>query len=103
MSASQRNADLYSSEMQEQFDHFAPDWRKHVSRDTNQKSFRAAIVAYWSDLVFRLGLPRARHMELIKGEGNQRLYWLALLSRHPLAHQFWQKISSEAKQPTLPF
>jgi hypothetical protein len=27
----QRNVDLYSSEVQRQFDEFAPEWRKHVS------------------------------------------------------------------------
>jgi len=99
----QRNTDLYSSELQEQFDVFAPGWRDRVRRDVNQQSLRASIIGYWSDLVFRLGLPRARHTELIKGEGNQRLYWLMLLSKHPLAHRFWEKITSEATEPTLRF
>jgi three-Cys-motif partner protein len=97
----QRNVDLYSSELQEQFDEFAPGWRDHVPRDTNQHSLRSAIIRYWSDLVERLGLPRAKHEELIRGEGNQRLYWLMLLSRHPRAHDFWDKITSQAKEPRL--
>jgi three-Cys-motif partner protein len=97
----QRNADLYSSEVQRQFDEFAPEWRKHVSLDANLQSVRASLMEYWSDLVERLGLPRAKHTELIKGVGNQRLYWLMLLSRHPLAHQFWDKITSPSREPTM--
>jgi hypothetical protein len=46
----QRNADLYSSEVQWQFDEFAPKWRKHVSLDTNLQSVRVAMIEYWSDL-----------------------------------------------------
>jgi three-Cys-motif partner protein len=97
----QRNADLYSSEVHRQFDEFAPEWRKHVSPDANLQSFRASMIEYWSDLVERLGLPRAKHTELIKGTSNQRLYWLMLLSRHPRAHQFWDKITSTAREPTM--
>jgi three-Cys-motif partner protein len=97
----QRNADLYSSEVQRQFDEFAPEWRKHLSLDANLQSFRAAMIEYWSDLVERLGLPRAKHTELIKGTSNQRLYWLMLLSRHPRAHEFWDKITSPAREPTM--
>ena len=97
----QRNADLYSSEMHGQFDEFAPEWRKHVSLNANLQSFRASMIEYWSDLVERLGLPRAKHTELIKGSSNQRLYWLMLLSRHPRAHEFWHKITSPAREPTM--
>ena len=97
----QRNTDLYSSEVQAQFDEFAPEWRKHVSLNTNLQSVRASIIEDWSDLVESLGLPRAKHTELIKGTGQQRLYWLMLLSRHPRAHEFWDKITSPAREPTL--
>lgn len=97
----QRNTDLYSSEVQGQFDEFAPEWRKHVNLGTNLQSVRASIIEYWSDLVERLGLPRAKHTELIKGTSHQRLYWLMLLSRHPRAHDFWNKITSPARAPTL--
>jgi hypothetical protein len=50
-----------------------------------------------------LGLPRARHWELIKGDHGQRLYWLILLARNDLAHDLWKKISSAAKAPTFDF
>jgi three-Cys-motif partner protein len=99
----QRNTDLYSSQLQSQFDEFAPDWRKNVTLDENLESVRSSLIGYWSGLVERLGLPRAKHTELIKGPGGQRLYWLMLLSRHERAHEFWEKITSEAKQPTFGF
>jgi three-Cys-motif partner protein len=97
----QRNADLYSSEVQRQFDEFAPEWRKHVSLDANLQSVRASMIEYWSDLVERLGLPRAKHTELIRGTSNQRLYWLMLLSKHARAHEFWDKITSPAREPSM--
>jgi three-Cys-motif partner protein len=97
----QRNVDLYSSDVQRQFDEFAPEWRKHVSLDANLQSVRASMIEYWSDLVERLGLPRAKHTQLIKGAANQRLYWLILLSRHPRAHEFWDKITLPASEPTM--
>lgn len=97
----QRNTDLYSAEVQRQFDEFAPEWRKHVSLDANLQSVRASMIGYWSDLVERLELPRAKHTELIKGTGNQRLYWLMLLSKHPRAYEFWDKITSLAREPTM--
>jgi three-Cys-motif partner protein len=43
----QRNLDLFSSEVQQQLDQFAPGWRNHVRRDMNQQSLRAAIIAYF--------------------------------------------------------
>ncbi|MCZ7564730.1 MAG: three-Cys-motif partner protein TcmP [Burkholderiales bacterium] len=99
----QRNTDLYSSELQEQFDEFAPGWRQHVSREQNLVAFRAALISYWSDLLEGVSMPRARHEQLIRGEANQRLYWLMLLSKHPLAHELWEKITSVARQPRMLF
>jgi three-Cys-motif partner protein len=96
-----RNADRYSSEAYDQFDSFAPGWRKEISSDMSQKRLRAAIIEYWSSKVARLGLPRARHCELIRGPDNQQLYWLILLARHDLARTLWNKISSAARSPTL--
>jgi hypothetical protein len=69
----------------------------------NQETLRAALIQYWSDKVMALGLPRARHWELIKGDHGQRLYWLILLARNDLAHDLWERISSAAKAPTFDF
>jgi hypothetical protein len=71
--------------------------------DMNQEALRGAIIQYWSDKAMTLGLPRAKHCELIKGMQGQRLYWLILLARHELAHKLWSKISSSAKSPGFDF
>jgi three-Cys-motif partner protein len=95
----QRNADRYTSGAHDEFDKFAPGWRDKVGTDMNQEALRQSIIQYWSDKVAELGLPRARHCELITGDHGQRLYWLILLAKHDLAHQLWEKISSVAKAP----
>jgi three-Cys-motif partner protein len=97
----QRNADRYTSGAHDEFDKFAPGWRSKVGTDMNQGALRSAIIQYWSDKVMQLGLPRARHCELITGDHGQRLYWLILLARHDLAHQLWERISSAARAPRL--
>jgi three-Cys-motif partner protein len=97
----QRNVDRYTSADHAQFDRFAPGWRDHVGTDMNQVSLRAAILEYWTDKVVALGLPRAKHCELIRGTKNQRLYWLMFLAKHELPHAFWRKITSLAKSPQL--
>jgi three-Cys-motif partner protein len=99
----QRNADRYTSSAHAQFDRFAPGWRDAVAMDVNQTSLRAAILEYWTDKLVALGLPRAKHCELIKGKNNQRLYWLMFLARHPLPHSFWEKITSRAQSPQFDF
>jgi hypothetical protein len=58
-------------------------------------------MAYWTEKVVALGLPRAKHCELIRGTQNQRLYWLMFLAKHELPHSFWNKITSLAKSPQL--
>ena len=99
----QRNAERYADEDYEQFDRFAPGWRGKVRTDMNKPAFRAAILKYWSEKVTALGLPQAKHWELIRGHQGQRLYWLILLARHNLAHGLWLKVSSAAKSPTFDF
>jgi three-Cys-motif partner protein len=99
----QRNAARYAEEDYDQFDKFAPGWRNEISAEQNKAAFRAAMMSYWSAKVAALGLPRAKHLELIRGDRGQRLYWLILLAKHELAHGLWSKISSVAKSPTFDF
>jgi len=99
----QRNVDRYTSIAHEQFDNFAPGWRDHVSTEMNQGGLRAAIMEYWTEKIVSLGLPRARHCELIRGSQGQRLYLLILLAKHKLAHSFWEKITSISKAPGFDF
>jgi three-Cys-motif partner protein len=99
----QRNADRYTSEDYDQFDEFAPGWRKLIGTDMNQQALRGELLKYWSSQVEALGLPRAKHCELITGARSQRLYWLIFLARHSLAHRLWSAISSDAKSPSFDF
>jgi three-Cys-motif partner protein len=99
----QRNVDRYTSKAHEQFDNFAPGWRNHINTEMNQGALRAAIMEYWTDRVVSLGLPRARHCELIRGTNGQRLYWLIFLAKHNLPHAFWEKITSISRAPTFDF
>jgi three-Cys-motif partner protein len=99
----QRNADRYTSEAHDQFNKFAPGWREFIGTDMNQERLRAEILKYWSKRVMALGLPHAKHRELITGTKNQRLYWLIFLAKHSLAHNLWGKISSVGKAPEFDF
>jgi three-Cys-motif partner protein len=99
----QRNADRYTSKAHDEFDRFAPGWREHVGSDKSQKSIRADILAYWSQRIEELGLPRAEHCELITGGKNQPLYWLIFMSKNDFARSLWAKISSVAKAPKFDF
>jgi three-Cys-motif partner protein len=99
----QRNSDRYESEDYGQFDEMSPDWRKRVRTDMSKHAFRSAFLNDWSDQIEKLGLPRAKHYELVKGTHSQRLYWLIFLSRHPLPHRLWTSISSDARAPTFGF
>jgi len=99
----QRNATRYADEDYDQFDKFAPGWRKTISTEMTKVAFRASIIKYWSKQVATLGLPQAKHWELIRGDRGQRLYWLILLAKHNLAHGLWAKVSSAAKSPMFDF
>jgi three-Cys-motif partner protein len=99
----QRNSARYAEEDYDQFDKFAPRWRDQVNTSMNKAAFRAAIMKYWSDRVTALGLPQAKHWELIRGNHGQRLYWLIFLARNDLAHGLWKKISSAATSPSFDF
>jgi three-Cys-motif partner protein len=98
-----RNAGRYTSEAHDEFDRFAPEWRGKVGTEMSQEALRRALIKYWIDKVLAVGLPRAKHEELIRGNQGQHLYWLFLLARNKLAHGLWERISSAAEAPTLDF
>jgi three-Cys-motif partner protein len=83
-------------------DRVAPGWRDVVDLNQSRSATRAAFVAYWVSMMERLGLPPAKHAELVSGSRNQRLYWLVFASRHPRAHEFWDKIRNVSGQSELP-
>jgi three-Cys-motif partner protein len=87
----QRNLDSYVDSTATTLDEFAPGWRAAVHLNRSRPAARAALLNYWCDLIEKLGFARPRY-DLITGSKNQRLYWLAFVSREPIANDFWDKI-----------
>ena len=96
-----RNLDKYIEDGT--IDVFAPGWRDVVDfKNLNQEKTRAAIFAYWCSLVEKLGFQSPKS-DLVKGSGNQRLYWLAFISREPIANKFWNSIRNVSGQSGFDF
>jgi three-Cys-motif partner protein len=83
------------------WDAFAPCWRSHVDFSKPQAEIRRQLVLYWHGLVEGLRVWPAENMQLITGERGQRLYWLLLAAKHPLAHKFWKVASNPEGQKVL--
>jgi three-Cys-motif partner protein len=99
----QRNLQSYTRPGDHRLDVFAPGWRRAVDLNQSQRAIRAAILAFWVSKVEALGLPPARHAELVSGATkNQRLYWLVFVSRSEFAKGLWDKIRSLSGQGDLP-
>jgi three-Cys-motif partner protein len=96
----QRNLDRYSASADSPLDRFAPGWKGMVDRKQRMEATRAAYIRYWVAKIEALGFPPGR-FELIVGSKNQRLYWLVLISRHPRAAEFWDKIRNISGQGEL--
>jgi three-Cys-motif partner protein len=96
----QRNLDRYSASAHSALDSFAPDWREFVDLRQSQTATRAAYIQHWVSKIGALGFPPGR-FELVSGSKNQRLYWLVLISRHPRAGEFWEKIRNISGQSEL--
>jgi three-Cys-motif partner protein len=98
----QRNLDAYSMSTDGPLDRFAPGWRTVVDLKQSKRATRAAYVEYWISKMSMLGLPPARHAELISGTTkNQRLYWLIFVSRSDFAKNLWDKIRNVSGQGQL--
>jgi hypothetical protein len=79
-----------------------PGWRKGVDLRQSQQATRAALLAYWASKIEALGLPPAKHVELVSGiSRNQRLYWLVFVSRSEFAKRLWDKIRNVSGQGQL--
>jgi three-Cys-motif partner protein len=98
----QRNLDAYSMSVDGPLDRFAPGWRTVVDTKQSKRATRAAYIEYWVSKMTALGLPPARHAELISGTTkNQRLYWLVFVSRSDFAKSLWDKIRNVSGQGQL--
>ncbi len=85
------------------FDSFIPGWETVI--DTNQGliHIRDQVVRYWTDKLKQVGVTAAKDVnwKLITGTKKQPLYWLMLVARHELAHDFWEKTIKTETQETL--
>ena len=99
----QRNLDAYSASEHGPLDRFAPGWRQVVDLKQTQVATRASLISYWISRIEALGLSVSQNAALVTGPiRHQRLYWLVFVGRHPLAKEFWDKISERLGQGELP-
>jgi three-Cys-motif partner protein len=83
------------------FDIFAPGWQEVVDLSSSQITIRQKVFEYWRYQVAQLGAGTANDVRLIKGEKNQRLYWLLLAAKHELARKFWGVAANVERQGKL--
>jgi three-Cys-motif partner protein len=97
----QRNLVENLSSEDSDFDYFCPGWRDHIKIAGSDEKLRADILEYWKSKIVLLGVWPSKTMRLVTGTYGQRLYWLAVASKHPLAHSFWEIASNIDKQGSL--
>ncbi len=97
----QRNLRINLSPDESAFDKFAPGWRDHVQLGGTQIAMRERIIQYWRQKVQALGVWPSVEQKLITGSNNQPLYWLVMISKSPLALDFWGKAANTEKQGSL--
>lgn len=93
----QRNTDQYTAADATTFDSFAPGWRAKVDTNRSLQKIREDVFRHWRDIVSETGVWPSDDVHLVKGSRKQRLYWLLLAARHPLAHKFWTEIAREGQ------
>jgi three-Cys-motif partner protein len=94
-----RNLLRYLKRSTSPLDAFAPGWRAHVDEERSITYIRGKLFEYWRSLLRTIDMSTAEAAELVVGEKNQPLYWLAFAARHKLALQFWERIRHlEVKQ-----
>jgi hypothetical protein len=70
-------------------DAFAPGWDKVVQPTATTQRQREQFVAHWVGLLESMGAKTDTRWRLITNSKNAPLYWLVLIARHKLAHEFW--------------
>jgi three-Cys-motif partner protein len=87
-----RNLLRYLKRAQSPLDTFAPGWRDHIEGQRSITYIRGKLFEYWRSLLRTIDMSTAEAAELVVGEKNQPLYWLAFAARHKLALEFWERI-----------
>lgn len=94
----QRNTGMNIAAQQSAFNRFAPGWRDAVNLNQRHSAVRREVFEFWRKKVAALGIPASTDMQLITGSRGQHLYWLTLVAKHQLAHQFWKVASNSSGQ-----
>lgn len=97
----QRNFDLYCTPDNPGLDRFYPGWRDEVDLGQSQAAARQKIIEGWRNKIGTVDNVASPQMKRITGGTNQRLYWLLLLAKHPLAHDFWETAANVDRQGSL--
>jgi len=71
-------------------DNFAPGWRAAVTKQSSKQTMRNAFIQHWSALVAGTGMHVCDTMYRVRNSKESTMYWLCLLSRHPLAEKLWR-------------
>lgn len=87
-----------TDEEADQFDSFAPGWREAVDTTGTTAGTRRLLREYWEGLVKGLGMQPFSDHRVITSTGGQRLYWLMLASKNPLAPDLWRRIGRSDRQ-----
>ena len=96
----QRNLKFFLSGENDTLDHFAPGWRDCFEPGESESAIRTKIMQYWRGLLEERGLSIANTWKMVRGLKNQPLYWFGLFGKHPLAAEFFDKISGRASPQT---
>jgi three-Cys-motif partner protein len=87
-----RNFEQNLAGEQSEFDAFAPGWRGRVPRRASRETCRRAAFDHWRNLIHATGMSPSAELKVVKNTVNRDLYWLLLLSKHPLAAKFWRAV-----------
>ncbi len=71
-------------------DGFAPGWRDAVMKQSSKREMRYAFIRHWTRLVEAAGMKVCDTMYPVRNSKDSTMYWLCLLSRHPLAEKLWR-------------
>lgn len=96
----QRNLVKNLKEFESDFDAFVPGWREVFDTNQGLKHVRQQVTDFWIKKVQALGVSTSKDTDwkLITGKNKQPLYWLMLIAKHQLAHQFWEAAAAEKQE-----
>lgn len=71
------------------FDDFAPGWRNVIHREMSKREMRQCFIEHWKGLVHGTGMRVCNTMYPVRNSRRSIMYWLCLITRHPLAEKLW--------------